>query len=276
MNIISLYDIRLYIKILWVQNVIVFTFQEDLGVYCVPLPDFLALNFPSPTRVQQNSILVHPTQSNVDSSSITAPNQQNQQPITVQRIGRDARPLMASEIARYQHMFASNQNQRSSAEQQPQQRRPEAQNSVSSQERPENSRLRNLAQRIPRLNPVTATTTNSQSSSSSSSSAGSSDQVRIIPWSERSRLQVDRSLDNEFVLRLPFVDLGIQPTTHIVTPSGRRISIDPARPSSRPDHTENDNWDQPRRERRVIRTLSRLESDYLRSYFLLDPRDDNV
>lgn len=61
--------------------------QEELGVFCVPLPDFLALNFPSPTRVQQNSIIVHPTTS-IDPSSITSPNQQNQRQITVQRIGK--------------------------------------------------------------------------------------------------------------------------------------------------------------------------------------------
>lgn len=138
-------------------------------MYCVPLPDFLALNFPSPSRVTQNSILVHPT---------TTDTNQSQRQITVQRIGRDARPLRPSEIARYQHMFT---NQRSETS-----RRSEVQNFVSENttrsERPENSRLRNLAQRIPRLTP-------------------------IVPWSERSRLQIDR-FDQDYVLRFPIVDIS--------------------------------------------------------------------
>ncbi|XP_022113943.2 serine/threonine-protein kinase 40 [Pieris rapae] len=120
--------------------------SDELGVYCVPLPDFLALNFPSPTRVQQNSILIHPTTDNHSTKQIS-----------IQRIGRDARPLQPNEIARYQHLFTRNQ---------------------------ENSRIRNLAQRIPRLNSVPST---------------SNSEFRAIPWSER---RIDR-LDSDYVLRFP-------------------------------------------------------------------------
>ncbi|KAJ2954643.1 hypothetical protein O0L34_g2938 [Tuta absoluta] len=183
------------------------TSGDELDVFCVPLPDFLALNFPSPSRVQQNSILIHPTNTTIDSSSIAAPNHQNQRQITVQRIGRDARPLLPCEIARFQHMFAPGQNQ-SQRQETATPRRTEVHNIVpeSRQERPESSRLRTLAQRIPRLNPVAATATNGPSSSSSSSS-GSAD-FRVIAWSERSRLQFDRSLDQDYVLRLPVLDLS--------------------------------------------------------------------
>lgn len=171
---------------------------EELGVFCVPLPDFLALNFPSPTRVQQNSIIVHPT-TPIDSSAITSPNQQNQRQITVQRIGRDARPLLPNEIARYQHMFASNQTPRQEIP-----RRQDAPNFVpeTRQDRPENSRLRTLAQRIPRLNPI-ATTSNQNSAD-----------FRVIQWSE-SR---SRGWDNDFVLRLPVLDLSRVNGNRIMNP----------------------------------------------------------
>lgn len=129
--------------------------QDEVGVFCVPLPDFLALNFPSPSRVSQNGILVHPT----------IENNQNQRQITVHRIGRDARPLLPCEISRYQHMFTNRQENRNENT---------------------NSRLRNLAQRIPRLNPVNP-------------------DFRVIPWSERPR--VDR-LDQDYVLRLPVLDIS--------------------------------------------------------------------
>ncbi|XP_045454607.1 serine/threonine-protein kinase 40-like [Melitaea cinxia] len=146
--------------------------NDELGVFCVPLPDFLALNFPSPTRMTQNSILVHPT-TPVESAN------QNQRQITVQRIGRDARPLLPCEIARYQHMFT---NQRTDNP-----RRTEVQNFVpETRERTENSRLRTLAQRIPRLNAVST----------------SNPDFRVIPWSERSRL------DQDYVLRLPVLDVS--------------------------------------------------------------------
>lgn len=146
--------------------------NDELGVFCVPLPDFLALNFPSPTRVTQNSILVHPT-TPVESTN------QNQRQITVQRIGRDARPLLPCEIARYQHMFT---NQRTDNP-----RRTEVQNFVpETRERTENSRLRTLAQRIPRLSAVST----------------SNPDFRVIPWSERSRL------DQDYVLRLPVLDVS--------------------------------------------------------------------
>ncbi|XP_013147602.1 PREDICTED: serine/threonine-protein kinase 40-like [Papilio polytes] len=143
--------------------------NEELGVFCVPLPDFFALNFPSSNR--QNGILIQPT----DSSSITSPNQRQ---ITVQRVGRDARPLLPCEISRYQHMFATNRTER----------RSDVQNFVPErQERQENSRLRNLAQRIPRLNAINT-------------------DFRVIPWSERSRLQ-DRTWDQDYVVRLPILDI---------------------------------------------------------------------
>ncbi|CAH2095146.1 unnamed protein product [Euphydryas editha] len=150
--------------------------NDELGVFCVPLPDFLALNFPSPTRVTQNSILVHPT-TPVESTN------QNQRQITVQRIGRDARPLLPCEIARYQHMFT---NQRSENP-----RRTEPQNFVpETRDRTENSRLRTLAQRIPRLNAVST----------------SNPDFRVIPWSERSRL------DHDYVLRpLTVLDISRMP-----------------------------------------------------------------
>lgn len=120
----------------------------------------------------QNSILVHPT-TPVESTN------QNQRQITVQRIGRDARPLLPCEIARYQHMFT---NQRIDNP-----RRTEVQNFVpETRERTENSRLRTLAQRIPRLNAVST----------------SNPDFRVIPWSERSRL------DQDYVLRLPVLDVS--------------------------------------------------------------------
>ncbi|XP_052757961.1 serine/threonine-protein kinase 40-like [Galleria mellonella] len=168
--------------------------NEELGIFCVPLPDFLALNFPSPTRVQQNGIIIHPTHT-VDSSSISSPNQQNQRQITVQRIGRDARPLLPCEIARYQHMFASNQPRTET------QTRREVQNFVPErQERQENTRLRALAQRIPRLNPVVTATSNGQGN------LGSSSDFRPIPWSERMRGN-DR-WDMDYAVRLPVMDLS--------------------------------------------------------------------
>ncbi|KAJ8711624.1 hypothetical protein PYW08_008578 [Mythimna loreyi] len=180
--------------------------SEELGVFCVPLPDFLALNFPSPTRVNQNSIIIHPTHlsrsstSIVDSSSITSPNQQNQRQITVQRIGRDARPLLPCEITMYQHMFASNQTQR----QEPV-RRPDVPNLVpdTRQERPQNSRLHSLAQRIPRLNPIATT------------SGQNSADFRVIQWSE-SRT---RGWDNDYVLRLPVLDLSRVNGNRIMNPA---------------------------------------------------------
>ncbi|XP_038207306.1 serine/threonine-protein kinase 40-like [Zerene cesonia] len=135
--------------------------NDELGVYCVPLPDFLALNFPSPTRVQQNSILIHPTT-----------DAQNTKQISIQRIGRDARPLLPCEIARYQHMF-TRQDSRT------------VQNFVP-ERNPESSRIRNLAQRIPRLHAVPST---------------SNSEFRAIPWSER-RLQMDR-LDQDYGVRFP-------------------------------------------------------------------------
>ncbi|XP_050674121.1 uncharacterized protein LOC126971759 isoform X2 [Leptidea sinapis] len=129
--------------------------SDELGVYCVPLPDFLALNFPSPTRVQQSSIIVHPT--NTEAT-------QTQKQISIQRIGRDARPLLACEIARYQHMFTNRQETR----------RSETQNFV-----PESRENRTR-------------TRNTRSIPSTSS------EFRAIPWSER-RLQVDQ----DYVLRFP-------------------------------------------------------------------------
>ncbi|XP_075985027.1 serine/threonine-protein kinase 40-like [Anticarsia gemmatalis] len=193
---------------------------EELGVFCVPLPDFLALNFPSPTRVQQNSIIVHPTTS-VEPSCITSPNQQNQRQITVQRIGRDARPLLPCEIARYQHMFASNQNRTD------QPRRPDANNIVpdTRQDRPENSRLRSLAQRIPRLNPIA--TTSSQNSAD----------FRVIQWSE-SR---NRGWDNDYVLRLPVLDLSRVNGNRIMNPAPvHTVNSEAVLNNPRPQAEDND------------------------------------
>ncbi|KAI8437758.1 hypothetical protein MSG28_011992 [Choristoneura fumiferana] len=55
--------------------------------------------------------------------------------------------------------------------------------------------------------------------SSSSSSSGSSADFRVIPWSERSRLQFDRSLDQDYVLRLPVLDLSRIPQSRIMNPA---------------------------------------------------------
>ncbi|XP_068619700.1 serine/threonine-protein kinase 40-like [Battus philenor] len=196
--------------------------NEELGVFCVPFPDFFALNFPSSNRTQQNGIIIHPTHTAVDSSSISSPNN-NQRQITVQRIGRDARPLLPCEIARYQHMFASNQRAEGS-------RRSEVQNFVPEprQERPENSRLRALAQRIPRLNAIAA-----QSSSSD---------FRVIPWSERSRLQIERSWDQDYVLRLPVLDISRMPNRIMNPPPVHTINPEAVINNPRPpvDNSELD------------------------------------
>ncbi|XP_061729620.1 serine/threonine-protein kinase 40-like [Cydia pomonella] len=161
------------------------TASEDVGVYCVPLPDFLALNFPSSSSQAS---------AQTQTGDVTSP-AQGQRQITVQRIGRDARPLNHSEIARYQHMFTNNQSRERTE--------PPRQNFVP-EPRPENSRLRALAQRIPRLNPIVAST-------SGQSTSGTSTDFRVIPWSERSRLQFDRSLDQDYVLRLPLLELARLP-----------------------------------------------------------------
>lgn len=165
---------------------------EELGVFCVPLPEFLALNFPQSNR-SQNGILVHPSPAAADPSSISSPNNQGQRQITVQRMGVDARPLLPTEVARYQHMFASNQRTDS--------RRTEPQApTTDSRNGTENSRLRALAQRIPRLNPVPS----------------ASPEFRVIPWSERSRL---RSWDSDYVLRLPVLDLSRMQGGRIMNPA---------------------------------------------------------
>ncbi|VVC95041.1 unnamed protein product [Leptidea sinapis] len=100
-------------------------------------------------------IIVHPT--NTEAT-------QTQKQISIQRIGRDARPLLACEIARYQHMFTNRQETR----------RSETQNFV-----PESRENRTR-------------TRNTRSIPSTSS------EFRAIPWSER-RLQVDQ----DYVLRFP-------------------------------------------------------------------------
>ncbi|XP_028157865.1 serine/threonine-protein kinase 40-like [Ostrinia furnacalis] len=137
---------------------------EDLGVFCVPLPDFLALNFPPPRPAPPAP------------APAAAPRQ-----LAVQRVGRDARPLLPCEIARYQHMFTNNQ-QGSQPRAEP---RPAPAPAPPAE--PAASRLRALAQRIPRLN-------------------AHAPDFRVIPWSERNR--IDRSWDNEYVLRLPVLDLS--------------------------------------------------------------------
>lgn len=107
-------------------------------------------------------------------------------------------------------MFASNQTQR-----QEQVRRPDVPNVVpdTRQERPQNSRLHNLAQRIPRLNPIATT------------SGQNSADFRVIQWSSESR---NRGWDNDYVLRLPVLDL-----TSTLVRGGNRI-MNPA-----PVHTVN-------------------------------------
>lgn len=97
-------------------------------------------------------------------------------------------------------MFASNQSQR-----QEQPRRPDVPNQVpdSRQDRPENSRLRTLAQRIPRLNPIATT------------SGQSSADFRVIQWSEPR----SRTWDNDYVLRLPVLDLSRANGNRIMNPA---------------------------------------------------------
>ncbi|KAH9643964.1 hypothetical protein HF086_004225 [Spodoptera exigua] len=172
--------------------------SEELGVFCVPLPDFIAVNFSNSTRVNQNSLILQPTSAPVDPSALAALNQPRN--ITVQRIGRDARPLLPAEIARYQHMFASNPTQR----QEPP-RRPDAANFVpdSRQERP-TSRLQSLAQRIPRLIPPIATT-----------SGQTSADFRVIQWPEPR----PRGWDNDYILRLPVLDLSRVNNNRIMNPA---------------------------------------------------------
>lgn len=199
----------------------------------MPLSDFLSINFSSSNRGQQNGFVVHAPQASVDPSSITSPNQHNQRQITVQRIGRDARPLLPCEIARYQHMFSSNQSTRSSEP--TQQRRSDVPIYVPEvRDRPESARLRSLAQRIPRLNPVATATSNNNNGPAVPS--GSTPDIRIIPWSERSRLQYDRSLDEDYVLRLPVLDLSR------VSGSGRQSTSiagnDTANPRPPPDNAD--------------------------------------
>ncbi|XP_060805885.1 serine/threonine-protein kinase 40 [Amyelois transitella] len=148
--------------------------NEELGLFCVPLPDFLAMNFSTPRQ-------------NATSDSVTPSSRQ----ITLQRIGRDARPLMPCEIARYQHMFTNNQRTE-------QTRRTETQNSVP--ERGENSRLRSIADRLPRLY-------NHQSGQNHQNHQNND--LRTVAWNERARLHIDRSWDaNDYVVRLPVLDLS--------------------------------------------------------------------
>ncbi|XP_041982997.1 serine/threonine-protein kinase 40-like [Aricia agestis] len=142
--------------------------SDELGVYCVPLPDFLALNFPSQNR-SQSMIIPTSTEST------------NQRQITVQRIGRDGRPLLPCEIARYQHMFTNRES------------RSERNSVPENSARPENVRLRNLAQRIPRLN--------------------TSNDIRLIPMERRDRL------DQEYVLRLPLLDISRMQNNRIMNPA---------------------------------------------------------
>lgn len=175
-------------------------------------------------RGQQNGILIQPTQP-AEPSAITSPNQQSQRQITVQRIGRDARPLQASEITRYQHMFAPSQaHQR----QEPPPRRSDVTNFVPDrQERPGNSRLRNLAQRIPRLNPIATT-------------SGQNGDFRVIQWSE----QRTRGFDNDYVLRLPVLDLSRSSNgPRIMNPApvhsiNTEAVVNNPRPASHVDHAD--------------------------------------
>ncbi|GBP34004.1 hypothetical protein EVAR_24918_1 [Eumeta japonica] len=185
--------------------------NEEVGVFCVPLSDFLALNFPSPTRA---SSIIIPTVG--DASTITSVNA-NQRHITVQRIGRDARPLLPSEIARYQHMFTTSQSRTDSSNTQRvvSDLSSALQNFVPDNgNRPENSRLRTLAQRIPRLNAI-ASTSGRDSQSSSSSSGSSAGDGRNLLWADRSRYQTNERSQNsietnnqDFVIGLPVISLS--------------------------------------------------------------------
>lgn len=99
-------------------------------------------------------------------------------------------------------MLASNTSQR-----QEQPRRSDPPNFVPEprQERPENSRLRALAQRIPRLNPIATTSAGSQTPTD----------FRVIQWSD-SR---SRAWDNDYVLRLPVLDLSRVNGNRVMNPS---------------------------------------------------------
>lgn len=183
----------------------------------MPLSDFLALNFSSQPRVSSNSILI-PAASETD--NVPATNQQNQRQITVQRISRDARPLLPCEISRYQHLFSTNPT---STRNDANTRRVASdlsaalQNFVPDrQEGLENSRLRSLAQRIPRLNAISATSNrDGQSSSSSANSSGSDTSFRPIPWDRGTQNAEPNAQD--FVIHLPMMDVGFQ-SNRIVNP----------------------------------------------------------
>ncbi|XP_053615974.1 serine/threonine-protein kinase 40-like isoform X2 [Plodia interpunctella] len=161
--------------------------NEELGIFCVPLPEFLAMKFPParPPGVPSPS----PSPSPCPSPSSAAGSRQ----LTVQRVGRDARPLSHDEIARYQHMFTNNQRTE-------QPRRTE-QSAVPEPRPPaETSRLRALAARVPRLR-------NIHNNHNHNHHHNHSD-LRAVAWNERARLQIDRSWDNDYVVRLPGLDLS--------------------------------------------------------------------
>ncbi|KAG7309058.1 hypothetical protein JYU34_004938 [Plutella xylostella] len=168
--------------------------NDELGVFCVNLPDDVALSL-SLCRV--------------------AP-----RPPALQRVA-DAAPLTPAEVAQYQHLFASNQNLRTETAHQ---RRVASdltsalQNFVPDRVQPENSRLRSLAQRIPRLNPIIPTTSNGQNSSSSSSSAGSTGDGFRVTWAERARQ------DQDYVLRLPVLDLSRVQSNRVLNAVSMQVS----------------------------------------------------
>lgn len=82
--------------------------QGELGLVCFPISDLLTLNFTPPSRLQSNSGIIIPTVGESTNFNSTSSQTNQQRQITVQRIGWDARPLMPSEISRYQHMFSNN------------------------------------------------------------------------------------------------------------------------------------------------------------------------
>lgn len=141
--------------------------RDDAGVLNVPHdlygPKVITTN---PTQGVPQDSAVPPDQMRPENQSVP------RHPI-VQRIGRDARPLLPSEVQRYQNILYNNAARSAdhSFTQLIQQ-----DNRV-----PENSRLRSLAQRMPRLNTEVPSASRD---SSGSSGSGSDHGFRPIPWSD--------------------------------------------------------------------------------------------
>lgn len=146
-----------------------------------------------------------------ESPSISPTNRPGQRQITVQRIGRDATPLLPSQVARYQQMLCRNramENTRSA-------------DGAVIQNLTENNRLRSLAQRIPRLNPIVANSVQDLGSSSSSSS-GSGSEFRPIPWSEVPQMNPER---NQVVTNEPNQNLFLGLPLEMARMNRRRVVL---------------------------------------------------